>query len=361
MQRYNASTALIVVDVQNDFADPSGQPVGRGRRRRSSRSINLEIAAGHSRPARSWLRPRTGTPSRRRISRRTAASGRSIAWPGRGAPSSTPTSSFPTMLRGPQGRQRRGRLFRLHDARPDDRRGDAHRARRPAPRTWHQACRRRRPRDRLLRQRHRARRRPARLRDGRADRRDRRGRPAAGRRRARARGDARRGRRHLVRRGCADRARAAPPRRRDLRAVPRPLRAAAAGPRPGRRRAVGRVGPVRPAALPPPRGGRDARRLRDRPRDRVVPQRPVPGLQVVGRDAARAAGPVPDRRGRHRGARDRPLADGRVRGRRRDRRCGAFGSRRTRVSRRSSSARPTRTWPSSSATSGSCCGTAAAG
>ena len=32
--------------------------------------------------------------------------------------------------------------------------------------------------------------------------------------------------------------------------------------------------------------GRDARRLRDRPRDRVVPQRPVPGLQVERRHAA---------------------------------------------------------------------------
>ena len=78
-------------------------------------------------------------------------------------------------------------------------------------------------------------------------------------------------------------------------------------------------GLVRPAALPPPRGGRDARRLRDGPGHRVVPQRPLPGLQVVGRDAARAARPVPDRRGRRRGARDRPVADGRVRGRRRDR------------------------------------------
>ena len=73
--------------------------------------------------------------------------------------------------------------------------------------------------------------------------------------------------------------RAGPPRRRDLRAVPRPLRAATAGPGHGRRRAQRRVGAVRPAAVPAPRAGRDARRLRDRPRHRVVPQRHVPGYK----------------------------------------------------------------------------------
>ena len=85
-----------------------------------------------------------------------------------------------------------------------------------------------------------------------------------------------------------------------------------------------------------------------------------PGLQVVGRDAARAARPVPDRRGRRRGARHRPVADGRVRGRRRHRRRGRPVRRRTRASSGSSSARRTRTWPSSSATTGSCSGTGAA-
>ena len=102
----------------------------------------------------------------------------------------------------------------------------------------------------------------------------------------------------------------------------------------------------RPAALPPPRGGRHARRLRHGPGHRVLPERPLPGLQVVGRDAARAARPVPDRRGGRRGARDRPLADGRVRGRRRDRRRRRPVRRRRRGRPRSSSARPTRTWPS---------------
>ena len=69
--------------------------------------------------------------------------------------------------------------------------------------------------------------------------------------------------------------RAAPPRRRDLRAVPGALRPAPAGPRARRHPAVGRLGPVRPAAVPPARGGRDARRLRHGPGHRVVPQRPV--------------------------------------------------------------------------------------
>ena len=69
--------------------------------------------------------------------------------------------------------------------------------------------------------------------------------------------------------------RAAPPGRRDLRAVPRALRAAAAGPRARRHPAVGRVRAVRPAAVPAARGGRDPRRLRHGPGDRVVPQRPL--------------------------------------------------------------------------------------
>ena len=41
----------------------------------------------------------------------------------------------------------------------------------------------------------------------------------------------------------------------------------------------GRQRPRRAAVLPPPRAGRHARRLRHGPRHRVVPQRPLPGLQ----------------------------------------------------------------------------------
>ena len=60
--------------------------------------------------------------------------------------------------------------------------------------------------------------------------------------------------------------------------------------------------------------------LRHRPGDPLVPQRAVRGLQDRGRHAARAARPVPDRRAGHRGPGARAVADGRVRGRRRDRR-----------------------------------------
>ena len=52
--------------------------------------------------------------------------------------------------------------------------------------------------------------------------------------------------------------------------------------------ALRRVGACRPAAVAAPRGGRDARRLRHGPRHRVVPQRPLSRLQVVGRHAPRS-------------------------------------------------------------------------
>ena len=153
---------------------------------------------------------------------------------------------------------------------------------------------------------------------------------------------------------------APPPRRRHVRAVPGPLRAAPAGPGSRRDPALGRVRAVRPAAVPAARAGRDARRMRHGPSHRIAAQRPLPGLQVVRGHAARTPCPVPHRRGRDRGARARPLADGRIRGRRRDRRGGRPVRRRSARSSGSSSARRTRTWPSSSATTGSCCGTGAA-
>ena len=65
--------------------------------------------------------------------------------------------------------------------------------------------------------------------------------------------------------------------------------------------------------------GRDARRLRLRPRDRVVPQRAVRRLQDERRRRPRPAGAVRPRREGGAGARPRGLADGGVRGRRRDR------------------------------------------
>ena len=65
------------------------------------------------------------------------------------------------------------------------------------------------------------------------------------------------------------------------------------------------------------RAGRDPPGGGHRPRHRVVPQRPVAGLQVVGRARPRAARPVRAARGGPGGDGRRRLADGRARGRRR--------------------------------------------
>ena len=65
--------------------------------------------------------------------------------------------------------------------------------------------------------------------------------------------------------------------------------------------------------------GGHAHRRRHRPRHRVVPQRPVAGLQDRRRHRAGAAGAVPSARGGARGDGRRGLADGRARGRRRAR------------------------------------------
>ena len=84
------------------------------------------------------------------------------------------------------------------------------------------------------------------------------------------------------------------------------------------------------------------------------------GLQDRGRDAARAARPVPDRRAGDRGAGARAVVDARVRGGRRDRRRGRPVRRRpARRAGRDLHAR-TRTWPSWWSTSGSSCGTGGA-
>ena len=92
------------------------------------------------------------------------------------------------------------------------------------------------------------------------------------------------------------------------------------------------------------RTGRDARRRRDRPRHRIVPQRSVARLQ----DRRRASTPellaqFPIARGRARGARRHGVGDGRVRGRRRARvgRRGVAAT--TTASTGCSSAPPTRT------------------
>ena len=154
---------------------------------------------------------------------------------------------------------------------------------------------------------------------------------------------------------AADRRRADPPRRRDLRAVPGPLRPATAGPRSRRRSLSGVSGFVRPAAVPPPRGGRDPRRLRDRPGHRVVPERPV--SRATSRRPAwirelLAQFPIAEAAIEALGIVLWPMvefeADDAIARR-------PAASRTTRPSSRSSSARPTRTWPSASSTTASSC------
>ncbi len=218
------------------------------------------------------------------------------------------------------------------------------------------AGRRVRPGDRLLRQGDRPRRGGARLRDGRPRRRDPGGRPRAGRWASEPSTSCSAAGVAPVGVGPGDlSARGAPPRRRDLRAVPRPFRTAPAGARPGRAAAVGRQRPRRAAALPPPRGGRHPRRLRHRPGHPLVPQRPLPGLQDRGGDAAGAAGPVPAGRSRPsrpsgsssgRWSSSRPTTPWRLR---------PTAGPTTRRSSGSSSARSTRTSPNVSAMAGSSC------
>ena len=159
---YDAETALVVVDVQNDFADPAGSLSvpgrrcgDRGRQRRDRRGDggrrHRRVHAGLAPAAHPALRHR----------RRTVAGALRRRHVGRRAPP-RPHRDRPG---GAQGLGRRGRLLRLHDARRHHRRGRLDRAPRAAPRAGHQAGRGRRAGARLLRQGHRPRRRQARLRD----------------------------------------------------------------------------------------------------------------------------------------------------------------------------------------------------
>ena len=109
---YGPRSALVVVDVQNDFADPDGSLYVRGGAaaivavQRGDRGREGRRRAGSS-------TRRTGTRRARRTSPRTAACGRCTASPARGAPSCTPTCR--RRRAGAQGQRRRGRLLGLHD------------------------------------------------------------------------------------------------------------------------------------------------------------------------------------------------------------------------------------------------------
>ena len=162
-------------------------------------------------------------------------------------------------------------------------------------------------------------------------------------------------------RGLSDATDAAPPRRRDVRAVPGALRAAAAGPRARRHHPVGRVRACATSCCTC--SARRARRTSAAPRTGSSSRSAttsIPGYKSSAGMPPELLAQFPIAEAAVEALGHRPVADGRVRGRRRHRARPPSGSPRTRASSGSSSARRTRTWPSSSATTGSCCGTAAA-
>ena len=133
MQRYHPGTALVVVDLQNDFADPAGglsvaggdaivptvnREIEMARNNGAHRRRHAGLAPGVDAPLRQGRRHLAGPLRRRHVGRGAA--------PGPGPPRRRAAS--------PQGRQRRGRLLRLHDARPGQRRDDPDRARGAPPR-----------------------------------------------------------------------------------------------------------------------------------------------------------------------------------------------------------------------------------
>ncbi len=197
MQRYGPGTALIVVDVQNDFADPAGSlSVGGGDdiiptvNREIAMAVNnggLVVATQDWHPA---------------ITPHFAKDGG--IWPVHCVADTWGAELHPDLaLPGEAPRVRKGANgedgysgFTMRD--PTSGETTATELEAILRAAGDRAGRRRRPRHRLLRQGDRPRRRPARVRDARPGRRDRRGRPRAGRRRAGDRGDARRRRDHVA-------------------------------------------------------------------------------------------------------------------------------------------------------------------
>ena len=130
-------------------------------------------------------------------------------------------------------------------------------------------------------------------------------------------------------RGCR---RGRPPGRRHLRAVPLVLRARCPATVDPQGVEVGAVRGVVMSMADDARRGRDPRRRRDRPRDRVVPQRSVGGLQDRRGRRPGAEEPVPAARGGARRVRLHGVGDGGAGGRRRARRGRARSPRPTRAS-----------------------------
>ena len=112
------TTALIVVDVQNDFADPGGEPERR-RRRRDRAVVDREVRMAESATARIVVATQDWHPAHTPHFAKDGG-----IWPvhcvaGTWGAELHPDLSDPRRrATRPQGRQRRGRLLRLHDARP---------------------------------------------------------------------------------------------------------------------------------------------------------------------------------------------------------------------------------------------------
>ena len=139
MQRYGPGTALVVVDVQNDFADPAGGlSVAGGDAIVPTVNGEIEMAVNNGATVVFTQDWHPAVHAALREGRRDLAGPLRRRHVGRAR--STPTCIGPTMRPDrPQGRQRRGRLLRLHDARPHHRRDDPDRARGHPPRPSHRA------------------------------------------------------------------------------------------------------------------------------------------------------------------------------------------------------------------------------
>ena len=183
MQRYDPLTALVVVDVQNDFVDPAGS-LAVGGAPAVLATINSEIAMATSAGAfvvatQDWHPPSTPHFSKD-----------GGIWPVHCVADTWGAEIHPDLaLPDGAGRVRKGvngedgySGFSTRD--PVTGADDPDRAPWPARRSGHPSCRRRRGRDRLLREGDGPRCGRPRLRHVAADRRDRRGGPGGGRRRA---------------------------------------------------------------------------------------------------------------------------------------------------------------------------------
>ena len=218
-----------------------------------------------------------------------------------------------------------------------------------------------RPRDRLLRQRDGDRRAPARVRDVRADRPVRAGQPQRRRRRAGHRADAAR----PASTSSADRC--VPDRACSSTSSTRPTSCSARITRRGRRCSVATASSCRGVSglstSSSSCSARRARRTSGAPRTGSSSRSATTSSRATSRRSAcrrDLLDQFPIAEAADRGARDRAVADGRVRGRRRDRRRRRPASPTTRRSSGSSICTPDKDMAQLVATSGSCCGTGAA-